>query len=46
VVDGNGRVVAVAAAKFEGTGVEALSLAIPVQTVCTMLVTCDRLPAG
>jgi len=46
VVDGNGRVVAVAAAKFEGTGVEALSLAIPVQTVCTMLVTCDRLPAA
>ena len=40
------RVVAVAAAKFEGTGVEALALAIPVQTVCTMLVTCDRLPAG
>lgn len=40
VVDGQGRVVAVAAAKFEGTGVEALSLAIPVQTVCTMLVTC------
>jgi putative serine protease PepD len=41
VVDGNGRVVAVAAAKFEGTGVEALSLAIPVQTVCTMLIACD-----
>jgi putative serine protease PepD len=41
VVDGQGRVVAVAAAKFEGTGVEALSLAIPVQTVCAMLVTCD-----
>lgn len=40
VVDGQGRVVAVAAAKFEGTGVEALSLAIPVQTVCTMLVAC------
>lgn len=40
VVDGKGRVVAVAAAKFEGTGVEALSLAIPVQTACTMLVTC------
>jgi S1-C subfamily serine protease len=46
VVDGQGRVVAVAAAKFEGTGVEALSLAIPVQTVCTMLVTCDRSPGG
>ena len=41
VVDAQGRVVAVAAAKFEGSGVEALSLAIPVQTVCTMLVTCD-----
>jgi putative serine protease PepD len=40
VVDGQGRVVAVAAAKFEGSGVEALSLAIPVQTVCTLLVTC------
>jgi len=46
VVDGRGRVVAVAAAKFEGSGVEALSLAIPVQTVCTMLVTCDRSPDG
>ena len=46
VVDGQGRVVAVAAAKFEGTGVEALSLAIPVQTVCTMLVTCDRSPGA
>lgn len=42
VVDSHGRVVAVAAAKFEGSGVEALSLAIPVQTVCTMLVACDR----
>jgi putative serine protease PepD len=46
VVDGQGRVIAVAAAKFEGTGVEALSLAIPVQTVCTMLVTCDRSLGG
>jgi len=46
VVDGYGRVVAVAAAKFEGTGVEALSLAIPVQTVCTMLVACERSPGG
>jgi putative serine protease PepD len=46
VVDGRGRVVAVAAAKFEGAGVEALSLAIPVQTVCTMLVTCDQSPDG
>ena len=46
VVDGNGRVVAVAAAKFEGTGVEALSLAIPVQTVCTMLAACDESQGG
>ncbi len=46
VVDGRGRVVAVAAAKFEGSGVEALSLAIPVQTVCMTLVTCDRSPDG
>ena len=46
VVDGNGRVVAVAAAKFEGTGVEALSLAIPVQTVCTLLVACDESQGG
>jgi putative serine protease PepD len=42
VVDGRGRVVAVAAAKFEGSGVEALSLAIPVQTVCTMVVACQE----
>jgi putative serine protease PepD len=41
VVDRHGSVVAVAAAKFTGTGVEALSLAIPVQTVCTM-VGCSR----
>jgi putative serine protease PepD len=46
VVDANGRVVAVAAAKFEGTGVEALSLAIPVQTVCTMLIACGTSAAG
>jgi putative serine protease PepD len=44
VVDGRGRVVAVAAAKFEGSGVEALSLAIPVQTVCTMVVICVESP--
>lgn len=40
VVDGRGRVVAVASAKLVGDGVEALSLAIPVQTVCLALVTC------
>jgi S1-C subfamily serine protease len=41
VLDGRGLVVAVSAAKFRGTGVEALSLAIPVQSVCTM-VRCTR----
>lgn len=40
VVDSGGRVVAVASAKIVGDGVEALSLAIPVQTVCLSLVTC------
>lgn len=40
VVDARGRVVAVASAKLVGTGVEALSLAIPVQTVCLTLVRC------
>ena len=40
VVDRHGRVVAVTAAKFEGQGVEALSLAIPVQTVCATVVSC------
>ena len=40
VLDRHGRVVAVTAAKFEGQGVEALSLAIPVQTVCATVVTC------
>jgi len=40
VVDSHGRVVAVASAKLVGTGIEALSLAIPVQTVCLNLVTC------
>lgn len=40
VVDARGRVVAVASAKFEGPGVEALSLAIPVQTACAMAVEC------
>jgi len=37
VLDRHGSVVAVAAAKFTGTGVEALSLAIPVATACTMV---------
>ena len=41
VVDSRGRVVAVASAKLVGDGVEALSLAIPVQTVCLQLVTCS-----
>jgi putative serine protease PepD len=41
VVDSRGRVVAVASAKLVGDGVEALSLAIPVQTVCLTLVTCS-----
>jgi putative serine protease PepD len=41
VVDSHGRVVAVASAKLVGEGVEALSLAIPVQTVCLTLVTCS-----
>jgi putative serine protease PepD len=41
VVDARGRVVAVASAKLVGDGVEALSLAIPVQTVCLSLVTCS-----
>ncbi len=41
VLDRHGSVVAVTAAKFTGTGIEALSLAIPVETVCTM-VKCSR----
>jgi len=41
VVDSRGRVIAVASAKLVGTGVEALSLAIPVQTVCLSLVACS-----
>ena len=40
VVDSGGRVVAVASAKLVGDGVEALSLAIPVQTVCLQVVAC------
>jgi len=41
VVDSHGHVVAVATAKFEGLGVEALSLGIPVQIACSTLVICD-----
>jgi putative serine protease PepD len=37
LLNSSGAVVAVSAAKFLGTGVEALSLAIPVQTICTMV---------
>jgi putative serine protease PepD len=44
VVDARGRVVAVASAKFEGSGVEALSLGIPVQTACAVLVACHLSP--
>jgi len=40
VVDSRARVVAIASAKFEGPGVEALSLGIPVQIVCSMIVAC------
>jgi putative serine protease PepD len=40
VVDARGRVVAVASAKFEGSGIEALSLGIPVQTACSVVVAC------
>jgi putative serine protease PepD len=42
VVDDQGHVLAVASAKLVGTGVEALSLGIPVQTACGALVVCDR----
>jgi putative serine protease PepD len=38
VVDANGQVVAVATAKFVAPGAEALSLAIPVETVCRVVV--------
>ena len=41
LVDEKGRVLAVASAKLVGTGVEALSLAIPVQTACAGIVTCE-----
>lgn len=40
VIDSRGRVVAIASAKLVGQGVEGLSLAIPVETVCLSLVTC------
>jgi putative serine protease PepD len=40
VVDTRGRVLAVASAKFEGSGIEALSLGIPVQTACSAVVVC------
>jgi putative serine protease PepD len=45
VIDDHGRVVAVASAKLVGTGVEALSLAIPVQVVCLSLVSCSAQPS-
>lgn len=41
VLDRHGRVVAVAAAKFSGQGVEALSLAIPVQNACMAIIRCE-----
>ncbi|HVH64174.1 MAG TPA: trypsin-like peptidase domain-containing protein [Candidatus Dormibacteraeota bacterium] len=41
VVDSQGRVVAVASAKLVGDGVEALSLAIPVQVACENLAACS-----
>jgi putative serine protease PepD len=44
VVDARGRVVAVASAKFEGSGIEALSLGIPVQIACSVLVACNLSP--
>ena len=44
VVDARGRVVAVASAKFAGSGIEALSLGIPVQTACSALVACHLSP--
>jgi hypothetical protein len=36
--------VAIASAKFEGSGIEALSLGIPVQTACSMVVACLSSP--
>jgi putative serine protease PepD len=40
VVDGKGFVVGVASAKLVGQGVEGLSLAIPVQTMCAVFLSC------
>ena len=42
VLDRHGRVVAVAAAKFAGQGIEGLALGIPVQTVCISVVVCQQ----
>ena len=42
VVDREGRVLAVATAKLVGDGIEALSLGIPVQTPCAVLVVCVK----
>src|SRR6266851_5213766 len=44
VVDARGRVVAVESAKFEGSGIEVLSLGIPVQTACSAVVACLSSP--
>ena len=41
LLDRNGSVVGVTSAKFVGEGVEGMALAIPVQTVCTMIVVCE-----
>ena len=41
LLDRNGSVVGVTSAKFVGEGVEGMSLAIPVQMVCTMIVACE-----
>ena len=41
VVDRYGRVVGISTAKFVGDGAEGLAFAIPVQTVCASLATCD-----
>ena len=40
VIDARGRVVAIAAAKFSGVGVEDLSLGIPVTVACDSVVVC------
>jgi S1-C subfamily serine protease len=42
VLDRHGRVVAVAAAKFVGQGIEGVAFAIPVQTVCITVVVCQQ----